>query len=248
MWRASVRQPSDCQRKADQLDYSGDAKICQLELKRNSFIHVHSKVRSRNIATPVGQWLAFQTLSLAIDLAKGFCRAKFWAKFTFWRGAVRSKVFGEVWADVFGEVFGLVLLGHSEHKKKLQQKLQPRKPTALHSKSGENSGKNFIARFCTGTLANDRRTSDVRSQNPIRWRRQITATSITDVRLSLASRLQTLPFERFPMDAASTCVLTNITQVEITYSQTSSRATVQGRSRKWAINNSWTKNSAGRFG
>ena len=54
----------------------------------------------------------------------GFCRAKFWAKFPFWRGAVRGEVFREVCREVFHEVFGLVLLGHSEQKK-LQQKLQP---------------------------------------------------------------------------------------------------------------------------
>ena len=53
-------------------------------------------------------------------LAKGFCRAKFWAKFPFQRGAVR----GEVLHEVFHEVFGLVLVGYSEQKK-LQQKLQP---------------------------------------------------------------------------------------------------------------------------
>ena len=33
---------------------------------------------------------------------KGFCRAKFWAKFAFWREAVQGEVFGEVWGDVFG--------------------------------------------------------------------------------------------------------------------------------------------------
>ena len=49
-------------------------------------------------------------------LAKGFCRAKFWAKFPFWRGAVRGEVFREVCREVFHEVFGLVLLGHSERK------------------------------------------------------------------------------------------------------------------------------------
>ena len=46
--------------------------------------------------------------------AKGFCRAKFWAKFPFWRGAVRGEVFREVCREVLHEVFGLVLLGHSE--------------------------------------------------------------------------------------------------------------------------------------
>ena len=49
-------------------------------------------------------------------LAKDFCRAKSWAKFPFWRGAVRGEVFREVCREVFHEVFGLVLLGHSEQK------------------------------------------------------------------------------------------------------------------------------------
>ena len=55
-------------------------------------------------------------------LAKGFCRAKFRAKFPFWRGAVRGEVFREVCREMFHEVFGLVCLGHSEQNK-LQQKL-----------------------------------------------------------------------------------------------------------------------------
>ena len=45
------------------------------------------------------------------------CRANFWAKFPFWRGAVRGEVLGEVCREVFHEVFGLVLLKHSEQKK-----------------------------------------------------------------------------------------------------------------------------------
>ena len=68
-----------------------------------------------------GIWRDFSDLQ---NLAKGFCRAKFWAKFPFWRGEVRGEVFREVCREVFHEVFGLVLLGHSEQKK-LQQKLQP---------------------------------------------------------------------------------------------------------------------------
>ena len=47
-------------------------------------------------------------------LAKGFCRAKFRAKFSFSRGAVWGEFFGEVWAEVFGEAFELVLLGYLE--------------------------------------------------------------------------------------------------------------------------------------
>ena len=83
---------------------------------------------------------------LIFGLAKYFCRAKFWAKFAFWRGGVWAEVFGEVW----GEVCGLVMLGHSGQKKP-QQKLQPKSPTALGSKAGENSGENFMTRFCKGT-------------------------------------------------------------------------------------------------
>ena len=86
----------------------------------------------------------------SINLAKGFCRAKFWAKFPFWRGDVQGEVFGEVCGEVFHEVFGLVLLGHWQQKK-LQQKLQPKIPMTLHSKTGQNSGKNFPTRFCRGT-------------------------------------------------------------------------------------------------
>ena len=46
-------------------------------------------------------------------LAKGFCKAKFWAKFPLWRG-----VRGEIFAEVFCKVFGLILLRHSEQQKK----------------------------------------------------------------------------------------------------------------------------------
>ena len=60
----------------------------------------------------------------SFHLAKGFCRTKFWAKFPFWRGAVRGEVFREVCREVFHEVFGLVLLGHSEQQK-TSAKLQP---------------------------------------------------------------------------------------------------------------------------
>ena len=85
-----------------------------------------------------------QAASLTNSLAKGFCAEKFWAKFTFWRGAVRG--------EVFGKVFGLVLLGHSEQKK-LQPRLQPESPAALRSKAGEKSRQNFLTRFCRGTPA-----------------------------------------------------------------------------------------------
>ena len=69
-----------------------------------------------------------------------------------WRGAVRHEVFGEVWGKVFGKVFGLVLLGHSEQNV-LQLKLQRKIHTALHNKIDENSGRNFVTRFCRGAPA-----------------------------------------------------------------------------------------------
>ena len=67
-------------------------------------------------------------------------------------GTVRGEVCGEVFGEFFGEFFGLVLPGHSEQTQ-LQQKLQPKTPTTLHSKANENSGKNFMMRFCRGTPA-----------------------------------------------------------------------------------------------
>ena len=45
------------------------------------------------------------------SLAQGFCRAKFWAKFLFWRGAVQGEVFREVCGEVFHEVFRLCFGG-----------------------------------------------------------------------------------------------------------------------------------------
>ena len=74
--------------------------------------------------------------------------------------AVRGEVFVcEVWGEVLGD-FGLVLLGHSEQiNEKLQQKLQPKIPTALHSKTDENSGNDFMMRFCKGTHAPGKRCS-----------------------------------------------------------------------------------------
>ena len=60
-------------------------------------------------------------------IGKGFCRAEFRAKFALWRGQFLGS---------FGEVFG-------SEPKKLQQKLQPKPPIALHSKTCENSGEHF---------------------------------------------------------------------------------------------------------
>ena len=73
-------------------------------------------------------------------LGKGFRRAKFWAKLAFWRGGGGSgRSFSRRFARsfFFRKVFGLVLLGHSEQKE-LQQKLQPKSPTPLRSKTCEN--------------------------------------------------------------------------------------------------------------
>ena len=58
-----------------------------------------------------------------LDLAKCFfCRAKFWAKFPFWRGAVWGEVFGEACGEVFHEGFGLVCCGiYRAHTKGVMQ-------------------------------------------------------------------------------------------------------------------------------
>ena len=45
----------------------------------------------------------------------------------------------------------MFLLGHLEQTKKLQQELEAKSRTALHSETGENSGKNFMTRFCRGS-------------------------------------------------------------------------------------------------
>ena len=58
-----------------------------------------------------------------------FLQSEVWVKFPFWRGAVRTEVFGEVCGEVFGEVSGLVLLAHSEQT-------NFKIPTTLHSNTG----------------------------------------------------------------------------------------------------------------
>ena len=71
------------------------------------------------------------------------------------KGFLQSEVLGEVCVlegAVRGEVLGLALLGHSESKSYLQQKLQPRISMALRSKAGGNIGKHFTTRFCRGTF------------------------------------------------------------------------------------------------
>ena len=73
-------------------------------------------------------------------LAEGFCGAKFWTKFPFWRGAVRGEVFREVCGEVFHEVFGLVLLGHSEQRK-ASAKTSASIPMSLHNKLAKFQGK-----------------------------------------------------------------------------------------------------------
>ena len=69
------------------------------------------------------------------------------------KGGSPDEVFGKVCTKVFGEVSRLVLL-RMYRAKEIQQNFHPRNPTALHSKIGENSGKNFMTRFCKGTPAN----------------------------------------------------------------------------------------------
>ena len=67
-------------------------------------------------------------------------------------------------SEVLGEV--CILEGGSSERSSWQifrtgfvgtfraQELQPKTPTPLHSKAGENSGRDFLTRFCTGTPAN----------------------------------------------------------------------------------------------
>ena len=87
-----------------------------------------------------------------VRLAKAPCRAKFWAKFPFWRGVVRGEVFGEVYREVFHEVFGLVLLGHSEQKK-LQQKTSAQNS---HD-SAQQNWRNFREKLLDEVLQGDPR-------------------------------------------------------------------------------------------
>ena len=62
---------------------------------------------------------------VAIALAKVFCRAKFWAKFPFWRGQFGAKFFAK-FAGKFFTKFSALFCWDIQSKKKLQQKkLQP---------------------------------------------------------------------------------------------------------------------------
>ena len=83
-----------------------------------------------------------------ILISKGFLQSEVLGKvYVLEGGGVRGEVFGKVRGEVFGEVSGLALLRHSEQKK-VSARLQPEIPTALHSKRGESSWKNFsMTRF-----------------------------------------------------------------------------------------------------
>ena len=89
---------------------------------------------------------------LVFLLARGFCRTKFWAKFPFWRGAVRGEVFCEVCREVFHEIFGLVLLGHSEQQKNFS------KTSALNSHDpAQQNWRNFREKLHDEVLQGDPR-------------------------------------------------------------------------------------------
>ena len=66
----------------------------------------------------------------ALALVKGFCRAKFWAKFAFWTGAVGGQSF---WRS-----FRACFAGALRAKKRSSQ---PRTPTALRNKLTKIQGK-----------------------------------------------------------------------------------------------------------
>ena len=76
------------------------------------------------IETLVRLWEPWE--KAGVSLAKGFCRAKFWAKFAFWR-VVWGEVLGRVFGEAFGEVFGLDLLGQSDFKKRTSAKTSAQK-------------------------------------------------------------------------------------------------------------------------
>ena len=86
-----------------------------------------------------------------ILLAKGFCRAKFWAKFPFWRGAVRDEVFREVCGEVFHEVSGLFCW--DIQSKKTSAKASALNPHDSAQQNWRSFRENFMTRFCRGTLA-----------------------------------------------------------------------------------------------
>ena len=81
------------------------------------------------------------TAFIVTGLAKGFCRAKFWVKFPFWRGVVRGEVFGEVWREVFGEVFGACFAGTFGAKINFSKNFSPKVPRPCTAKLAKIEGK-----------------------------------------------------------------------------------------------------------
>ena len=72
------------------------------------------------------------------------------------KGVLQSEVLGEVCVLEgvnFSRSFSRSFRATSQQKE-LQQKLLSKSPMPLRSKTGENSRKNFMTRFCRGTPAN----------------------------------------------------------------------------------------------
>ena len=85
------------------------------------------------------QWLRSlvrNSAGTAFHLAKAPCRAKFWAKFPFWRGGSSGRSFWRSLPRSFSRSFRACFAGTFRAKKR------------------EIWGKNFMTRFCRGTLAN----------------------------------------------------------------------------------------------
>ena len=85
------------------------------------------------------------------NLAKGFCRAKFWVKFPFWRGQFGAKFFAKFAAKFFTKFSALFCWD-------IQSKKTSAKTSALNShdraqQNWRNFRKKFTTRFCRGTLA-----------------------------------------------------------------------------------------------
>ena len=74
-------------------------------------------------------------------LAKVFCRAKFWAKFPFWRGAVRGEVFSRSLPRSFSRSFRPCFAGIFRAKKNFSKNFSPKFPWPCTAKLEKFQGK-----------------------------------------------------------------------------------------------------------
>ena len=76
----------------------------------------------------------------ALGSAKGFCRAKFWAKFPFWRGGSSGRSFSRSLQRSFTKFSGLFCLD-IQSKQKLQQNFSPKFPWLCTATLEKSQGK-----------------------------------------------------------------------------------------------------------